>query len=166
MKENLCFSKNGSNPNLNHKFHLYFVVMGFEFRDLRNQFNIQATYNHFSDLFVFYFRYNFERECMTSTQMKSLNMHIWTGRDGYSISKTFANFVSSVHHMHLQYLILILSWLQWIQHRNLQRNFNIMCSGGTFSPFGQKVFHRGLKDAAVTHHLRLAQENTQVDNSN
>lgn len=44
--------------------------------------------------------------------------------------------------------------------------FNIMFSGGTFSPFGQKVFHRGLKDAAVTHHLRLAQENTQVDNSN
>ena len=144
MKENLCFSKNGSNPNLNHKFHLYFVVMGFEFRDLRNQFNIQATYNHFSDLFVFYYciLYNFERECMTSTQMKSLNMHIWTGRDGYSISKTFANFVSSVHHMHLQYLILILSWLQWIQHRNLKSSISCF-QGVPFRLLARRFFTEG-----------------------
>ena len=44
MKENLCFSKNGSNPNLNHKFHLYFVVMGLEICAINSTSNIQPFF--------------------------------------------------------------------------------------------------------------------------
>jgi len=56
-------------------------------------------------------------------------------------------------------LALFNPYTVWDSMNTTQRlaKFNLMFSGGTFSPFGKRVLHSGLKDAAVTHHLRLAQ---------